>query len=105
MKIVLVNYRYFFSGGPERYLFNIKQILEEHGHQVIPYSIQHNLNVESEYEQDFLSPIGSGDEVYFTKDFFVYPCQSLHHLRLQIGDPSPLIHRFAVPLPHEGEGL
>lgn len=66
MKIVLVNYRYFFSGGPERYMFNIKQILENEGHQVIPYSIQHKLNVESKYEQDFLSPIGNGDEVYFS---------------------------------------
>lgn len=66
MKIVLVNYRYFFSGGPERYMFNIKQILEDNGHHVIPYSIQHKLNVKSEYEKDFLSPIGKGDEVYFS---------------------------------------
>ncbi len=66
MKIVLVNYRYFFSGGPERYMFNIKQILEEHGHEVIPYSIQHKLNHPTPYESDFLSPIGSGDEVYFS---------------------------------------
>lgn len=66
MKIALVNYRYFFSGGPERYLFNIKQILEDKGHLVIPYSIQHKLNVKSEYEEDFLSPIGNGDEVYFS---------------------------------------
>jgi glycosyltransferase involved in cell wall biosynthesis len=66
MKIVLVNYRYFFSGGPERYMFNIKQILEDNGHLVIPYSIQHKLNVKSEYEKEFLSPIGKGEEVYFS---------------------------------------
>lgn len=35
MKIILVNYRYFISGGPERYYFNIKEILEKHGHEVI----------------------------------------------------------------------
>ena len=28
MKILLVNYRYFISGGPEKYMFNIKKILE-----------------------------------------------------------------------------
>lgn len=66
MRIVLVNYRFFFSGGPERYLFNIMQILEQSGHEVIPYSIQHKLNRPSVYEKEFLSPIGTGDEVYFS---------------------------------------
>lgn len=33
MKIALVNYRYFISGGPERYLFNIKSLLEARGHE------------------------------------------------------------------------
>ena len=28
MRILLVNYRYFISGGPEKYLFNIKKMLE-----------------------------------------------------------------------------
>ena len=66
MKIVLVNYRYFFSGGPERYMFNIKELLEKEGHEVIPFSVQHNKNAETPYSKYFLSPIGSGDEVYFS---------------------------------------
>lgn len=66
MKIVLVNYRYFFSGGPERYMFNIKELLEKEGHKVIPFSVQHNKNVETPYSKYFLSPVGSGDEVYFS---------------------------------------
>lgn len=65
MRIALVNYRYFFSGGPERYMFNIKEILEKKGHQVIPFSVQHKKNAFTEYEKYFLSPIGKGDEVYF----------------------------------------
>lgn len=40
MKIALVNYRYFISGGPERYYFNIKEVLERHGHTVVPFSIK-----------------------------------------------------------------
>ncbi|PRD46899.1 hypothetical protein C5745_13360 [Sphingobacterium haloxyli] len=67
MKIVIVNYRYFVSGGPERYLFNIKQVLESKGHEVIPFSIQHSRNVHSEFSNDFLSSIGTGDEVYFSQ--------------------------------------
>lgn len=64
MKIALVNYRYFVSGGPERYMFNIKEVLEQHGHIVAPFSIKHNKNVKSEYSSYFLDAIGTGDEVY-----------------------------------------
>ena len=64
MKIIIVNYRYFISGGPERYLFNIKEILEKNGHTVIPFSVQHNKNKPSEYSNYFLKQIGKGDEVY-----------------------------------------
>ena len=59
MKIILVNYRYFFSGGPERYMFNIKQLLEDVGHEVIPFSVKHNRNAKTPYEKYFLSPIGN----------------------------------------------
>ena len=37
MRILLVNYRYFISGGPEKYMFNIKTMLENQGHEVIPF--------------------------------------------------------------------
>lgn len=72
MKIVIVNYRYFISGGPERYMFNIISVLESHGHVVIPFSVKHNKNLPSEYESYFLEPVGSGDETYgheYKKDF------------------------------------
>lgn len=45
MKIVLVNYRYFFSGGPERYMFNIKQLLEEEGHDYYTVKCLVKLNI------------------------------------------------------------
>lgn len=63
MKIVLVNYRYFVDGGPGRYMFNIKEILEHNGHQVIPFSIKNSKNSPSEYEKYFLSSVN--DEEYF----------------------------------------
>lgn len=47
-------------------MFNIKQLLEAKGHEVIPFSVKHNKNVETPYEKYFLSPIGTGDEVYFS---------------------------------------
>ncbi len=33
MRICLVNYRYFVSSGPERYLFGVKELLEARGHE------------------------------------------------------------------------
>ena len=65
MKILLVNYRYFISGGPEKYMFNIKKILEEHGHEIIPFSVHSNKNVETEYAKYFVEPIGGRDATYF----------------------------------------
>jgi glycosyltransferase involved in cell wall biosynthesis len=64
MKIAIVHYRYFISGGPERYLFNIMDTLKKNGHQVIPFSVKHNDNFPSEYENYFLDPIGTGSEIY-----------------------------------------
>ncbi len=66
MKIVLVNYRYFISGGPERYYFNIKEILEKNGHEVIPFSIKSTRNQSAgKYEKYFLDIVD--DEVYFAQ--------------------------------------
>ncbi|MDR3002304.1 MAG: glycosyltransferase family 4 protein [Fibromonadaceae bacterium] len=76
MKIILINYRYFISGGPERYMFNAKELLENKGHTVIPFSVKHNLNQKSD-EKYFISSVGKGNETYFSdykfssfKDFF-----------------------------------
>lgn len=65
MRIALVNYRYFIAGGPERYLFNIKQMLERNGHTVIPFSVINKKNIETKYKKYFLSSVGDGSEVYF----------------------------------------
>ena len=65
MRIALVNYRYFFSGGPERYLFNIKTILEEHSHDVFPFSVKSSRNEANGYEKYFLDVVD--DEVYFSQ--------------------------------------
>lgn len=65
MKIVLVNYRYFISGGPERYLFNIKELLESHGHEVIPFSVKSSRNLPTDAEKYFLDIVD--DEIYFAQ--------------------------------------
>lgn len=65
MRILLVNYRYYLSGGPERYMFNIKEMLEKNGHEVIPFSIRSKKNVRTPYEKNFVNPIGGQDAAYY----------------------------------------
>lgn len=64
MKILIINHRYFISGGPERYLFNIIELLKLKGHDVMLFSVQNKFNLPSKYSKYFLSPIGRGDEIY-----------------------------------------
>lgn len=57
LNIVLVHYRFFISGGPERYLFNIIEKFEQEGHSVIPFSVKHPKNRNSKYADFFLSSL------------------------------------------------
>jgi glycosyltransferase involved in cell wall biosynthesis len=65
MRILLINYRYFVSGGPERYLFNLQALLESHGHEPIPFSVAYAQNRPTEYEKYFVSPPAKSDEIFF----------------------------------------
>jgi len=65
MKILMVNYRYFVSGGPERYMFNVMEGLTKRGHQVIPFSIRYSRNQPTPYEGYFVKPLSREDEVTF----------------------------------------
>ena len=65
MKIVLANYRYFVSGGPEIYMFNVKRLLEEAGHTVIPYSVRSTLNEETPYASYFPHGKSESGDAYF----------------------------------------
>lgn len=87
MKIIIVNYRYFISGGPERYLFNIKELLEKNGHTVIPFSIKSSHNQPTEYEDYFMSPIGGGKEVYFRE-------YNKFHIRTMVRSFSRMFYSF-----------
>lgn len=67
MKILIINYRYFISGGPERYMFDLIDILEKQGHEIIPFSIKSSRNIKTPYEKYFAEPLGGQDEAYFDK--------------------------------------
>src|ERR1700737_1343960 len=67
MKIVLSNYRYFVSGGPERYMFSMQDVFKENGHEVFPFSVKSARNVPCEYEDRFFSPVADENSAYFSE--------------------------------------
>jgi glycosyltransferase involved in cell wall biosynthesis len=70
MRILLANYRYFVSGGPERYMFNVTDALTTRGHEIIPFSIHYTRNRPTPYAQYFVKPLGSEDQVFFREQRF-----------------------------------
>jgi glycosyltransferase involved in cell wall biosynthesis len=55
MKVLAANKFYFVKGGAERYYFELKRILEERGHEVVPFAMRHEENEPSEHEDLFVS--------------------------------------------------
>lgn len=65
MKVLIINSRFFLSAGPEKYMFGLIKILQEHGHEVIPFSVKNSKNQETPYKEYFAEPIGGEDKVYY----------------------------------------
>lgn len=57
MKILMVDKYFFIKGGAERYFFELKSILERHGHEVVPFAMQHPDNFSSEWNEHFVSNV------------------------------------------------
>lgn len=57
MRILQVNKFYRMVGGSERYLFNLSQLLQAHGHEVIPFAMAHPDNVVTPYAAYFVDRI------------------------------------------------
>lgn len=68
-------------------MFNVKNLLEEHGHTVIPFSIHSNRNVPTEYAKYFAEPIGGRDATYY-EDYRKTPKTILKMLSRSIWSPE-----------------
>lgn len=55
------------SGGPERYMFSVIDLLKKNGHKVIPLTLKLSKNNFSEYSHYFLPPV-FGDQISHFKD-------------------------------------
>lgn len=67
MKILMVDKYYFVKGGAERYMFELTKVLEAHGHEVIPFAMQHKDSFETEFAQYFVPNIEYGQNSFFGK--------------------------------------
>lgn len=57
MKIILAHKYFYRRAGAETYLFDIKEMLEKHGHEVIPFTMQHPDNESTPWSTYFVSNI------------------------------------------------
>jgi len=57
MNILVANWTWFPSGGDWTYIENMTKIYEDHGHTVIPFSMQDERNFPSVYQKYFISNI------------------------------------------------
>lgn len=65
MKVLLVNYRYFLSGGPESYLFKVEELFHCHGDETVAFSSRDRRNRPCPHADFFTG--SRGGEVYFDK--------------------------------------
>ena len=65
MNILLVNKFHFIKGGSERHFFELKELLENKGHSVTVFSMQHEKNLKSEDEKYFVSQVQT-DKISFS---------------------------------------
>ncbi len=55
MRVLAANKFYYVKGGAERYFFELKRILEEHGVEVVPFAMLDRENEPSEHSDLFVS--------------------------------------------------
>ena len=60
MKIIVAHYKYYFQGGPERYLFKFMELARQNGAEVIPFSVNYPSNEPSEYQRFFVGGENAG---------------------------------------------
>jgi glycosyltransferase involved in cell wall biosynthesis len=65
VNILICNNRYFPSTGPERYLFAVTRLLEQHGHRVVPLAADYAQTVDTPYRNYFVPPPVDGASVFY----------------------------------------
>jgi len=57
VRVLQVNKYYYPKSGSERYFFDVSELLQKHGHEVIPFAMKHKKNIETAYSKYFVENI------------------------------------------------
>ena len=57
MRVLMVQTFYYYRGGDSAYMLSLSKLLEEKGHEVIPFAMEHPRNLPSPYARFFVSEI------------------------------------------------
>jgi len=60
MKILQINKYYYLRGGAERYFFDLIKLLENNGHEVVPFSMHDSRNEITPYKKYFIDKVELG---------------------------------------------
>ena len=63
MIILQINKYYYLKSGAERYMFDVSSLLQNRGHHVIPFAMQHEKNVPTKYSKYFVENIEFSREI------------------------------------------
>ena len=65
----MINKFYYLVGGVERYFFEVVKLLENKGHKVYPFAMEHSRNEPTKYQKYFVSNIEFKNNVSYIKKF------------------------------------
>ncbi|MEC0369208.1 glycosyltransferase [Paenibacillus chibensis] len=106
MKVLLINKYFYIKGGSETYFFGLKQMLEEHNHTVIEFSMKDERNEDSSYEGYFVSHIDyeqngsllakmkNGLKLIHSKEAFSKLCRLIEDTRPDVAHVNLIYHQL-----------
>ncbi|MFH1142145.1 MAG: glycosyltransferase family 4 protein [Candidatus Uhrbacteria bacterium] len=53
MNIIQANKHYYLRSGADRYILDLTELLEQHGHTVVPFAMEHGQNLRTPWERSF----------------------------------------------------
>ena len=89
MKILQINKFHYPRGGSERYVFELSKLLEDHGHEVIQFSMADDKNYYSKYSQYFIKPVDLDKFNLINIIKFFYNYEAVKNLKKLIKDERP----------------
>ncbi|NNC86618.1 MAG: glycosyltransferase family 1 protein, partial [Bacteroidia bacterium] len=81
MKILNAGQVYYIKGGAEKYHLVLTELLENHGHEVVPFASKNPKNVSTYWDQYFAEWVNSVDPSLTDKINFIYSTDARKKIR------------------------